>query len=169
MALYRMRSQWFVEHRQQWVEAAKNFQGNHICTMSERHARDTAGNMPGMDFVGVGLNLIKGLKRKHRAEMVLFGEKEYAGNLPPEAQFHYGLSVGSLKVVAYNSVHYLQTLQGYYGWSMKDLAFLLECQNEDWDGTDVYCRKQLKSGSFAIVVPANTRGWKKTVDSIRVN
>lgn len=165
MALHKMRSKWFSEHRKQWVEEARNYQGNHISSMLHRHSRDTAGNMPGWNFVGLGLRLIKGLKQKPRAEMMMFGEKEYTGNLPPEAQYHYGLFVGAPKVVAYNEVHYLQTLEGYYGWSLSDLATLLENQDESWDGTDLYCRKQLESGSFPVVKPNKTFGWKPTFDS----
>ena len=97
--------------------------------------------------------------------MMMFGEKEYTGNLPPEAQRHYGLSVGAPKVVAYNEVHYFQTLEGYYGWSLADLATLLENQDEQWDGSDVHCRKQLESGNFYVVRENKTFGWRPTIDS----
>ncbi len=119
--------------------------------------------------MGLALGLMGNLKQKKRAEMMLFGEKEYTGNLPGEAQYHYGLFVGAPKVVAYDQVHYIQTLEGYYGWSLDDLASLLEYQDEDWDGTDLYCRKQLESGNYVDLKPKHTRGWKKTVESIRVD
>lgn len=160
-----MRSEFFAVHRAQWVKEAREYQGNHINTMLHRHTRDTAGNMPGWNFAGLGLRLIKGLKQKPRAEMMMFGEKEYAGNLPPEAQYHYGLVAGAPKMVVNNNVYYLQTLEGYYGWSLKDLANLLESQNEDWDGSDVYCRKQLASGNFTEVIPGETKPWKPTSSS----
>ena len=161
MVPYKMRSVFFVEHRGQWVKAAREYQGDHISTMLHRHTRDTAGNMPGWNFAGLGLRLIKGLKQKPRAEMMMFGEKEYTGNLPPEAQYHYGL--GAPKFVVYGGVHYLQTLEGYYGWSLTDLANLLEVQSEDWDGSDIFCRKQLESGNFTDVYPSKTNPWKPTV------
>lgn len=169
MALHKMRSLWFMEHRTQWVKEAREYQGNHINTMLHRHTRDTAGNMPGWNFAGLGLRLMKNLKQKPRAEMMMFGEKQYTGNLPPEAQYHYGLVVGAPKMVVNGNVYYLQTLEGYYGWSLEDLANLLESQNEDWDGSDVYCRKQLVTGNYVNVTPGKTQGWKKTVDSFRTD
>lgn len=148
---------------------ARNYQGNHISTMLHRHSTDSAGNKPGWSFVGLGLGLMSNLKQKKRAEMMLFGEKEYTGNLPREAQYHYGLFVGAPKVVAYNDVYYLQTLEGYYGWSLDDLASLLESQDEDWDGTDFYCRKQLESGNYVDLKPRLMQGWRKTIDSSRID